>query len=197
MFFWKSSSSPHDKKKKDTHNKLSLLFIIMDIKHRPTNDISASSSTKALKIGIVYARWNSKITDALLNGCVEELKRLGVTDISTLSVPGSFELVYAAKSIISEMDCVVCIGCLIKGHTMHFEYISESVSRGLSSLQLSSNVPIVYGVLNVCSEPQALSRAGLNKDAKDNHNHGTDWGSCAVEMALLRRYGAGTRIKKV
>ena len=171
----------------------------MDIKHRPNSKISPTSSEKisSLKIGIVYARWNSKITETLLDGCVEECKRLGVVDVSVLSVPGSFELVYAAKSIISQMDCVVCIGCLIKGHTMHFEYISESVSRGLCSLQLSSNVPIVYGVLNVCSEFQALTRAGLNKDEKDNHNHGTDWGSCAVEMALLRRYGAENRIKKV
>ena len=171
----------------------------MDIKKRPNSKISTTSTEhiSSLKIGIVYARWNSKITEALLDGCVEECKRLGVVDISVLSVPGAFELVYGAKSIISQMDCVICIGCLIKGHTMHFEYISESVSRGLCSLQLSSNVPIVYGVLNVCSEFQALTRAGLNKDEKDNHNHGTDWGSCAVEMALLRRYGAENSIKKV
>jgi len=163
----------------------------MSVKHRPSrlNSLVSDEHVSKLKIGIVYARWNSKVIDSLVKGCMSELKDAGVVDVTTLAVPGSYELVYGAKSMISRMDAVICIGCLIKGSTMHFEYISEAVSQGIMSLQLSANVPIVYGVLSCLTENQALARAGLCPGEKDNHNHGNDWGACAVEMGLIRRYG--------
>ena len=75
-------------------------------------------------------------------------------------------------------------GCLIKGETMHFDYICEAVSQGIMKLGLDSGVPIVFGVLTCLTEQQAMTRAGL---VKGGHNHGLDWGKTAIEMALLKR----------
>ncbi|KAM6500314.1 dimethylribityllumazine synthase [Amanita muscaria] len=86
-------------------------------------------------------------------------------------------------------DAVISIGVLIKGSTMHFEYISESVSQGLMKVQLDSGVPVIFGVLTALTEAQALERAGLSSGG---HNHGEDWGLAAVEMGLhTRRWSEG------
>jgi 6,7-dimethyl-8-ribityllumazine synthase len=87
-------------------------------------------------------------------------------------------------------DAVVAIGVLIKGETMHFEYISEAVSQGLMRVQLDTGVPVIFGLLTLLSQEQGLARAGLaggtGKEAK-GHNHGEDWGNAAVEMAVKRK----------
>lgn len=80
-------------------------------------------------------------------------------------------------------DAVISIGVLIKGETMHFEYICDAVSHGLMRVQLESRIPVIFGVLTVLTEEQAKARAGL--DGK-KHNHGESWGEAAVEMALHR-----------
>lgn len=86
-------------------------------------------------------------------------------------------------------DAVIAIGVLIKGETMHFEYISESVSHALMRIQLDTGVPVIFGVLTALTDEQALQRAGLSQGS---HNHGDDWGLAAVEMAShLRRWGDG------
>ncbi|KAG0006973.1 hypothetical protein BGZ65_000794 [Modicella reniformis] len=82
-------------------------------------------------------------------------------------------------------DAVICIGVLIKGSTMHFEYICEAVTQGLMRVGLDSGVPVIFGVLTCLDEQQALNRAGMDEAGK-GHNHGLDWGSGAVEMALLK-----------
>ncbi|KAJ1981504.1 lumazine synthase [Dimargaris verticillata] len=82
-------------------------------------------------------------------------------------------------------DAVICIGVLIKGSTQHFEYIADAVSHGLMRVGLDQNVPVVFGVLTCLTDDQALERAGLG-DSDTRHNHGEDWGSAAVEMALLK-----------
>ena len=88
-------------------------------------------------------------------------------------------------------DAVIAIGVLIKGSTMHFEYICESVSHALMRVQLDSGVPVIFGVLTALTEDQALERAGIGRVNK-GHNHGEDWGSAAVEMASrVRRWGEG------
>jgi 6,7-dimethyl-8-ribityllumazine synthase len=77
---------------------------------------------------------------------------------------------------------------LIKGETMHFEYISEAVSHGLMRLQLDGNVPVIFGLLTLLSEEQGLYRAGIAGENKDQgHNHGTDWGYAAVELGVKRK----------
>ena len=80
-------------------------------------------------------------------------------------------------------DAVIAIGVLIKGATMHFEYISESVSQALMRVQLDTGVPVIFGVLTALTEEQALERAGIGRPGNKGHNHGEDWGSAAIEMA--------------
>jgi 6,7-dimethyl-8-ribityllumazine synthase len=79
-------------------------------------------------------------------------------------------------------DAVIAIGVLIKGSTMHFEYICDAVTHGLMKVQLESGVPVIFGVLTALTEEQALERAGLGSGENKGHNHGLDWGSAAVEM---------------
>lgn len=89
-------------------------------------------------------------------------------------------------------DAVIAIGVLIKGHTMHFEYICDSVSHALMKVQLDTGVPVIFGVLTVLEEEQALVRAGIGRGIDKGHNHGEDWGAAAVEMAShIRRWKEG------
>eukprot|EP00455_Lapot_gusevi_P019037 TRINITY_DN2049_c0_g1_i2.p1 TRINITY_DN2049_c0_g1~~TRINITY_DN2049_c0_g1_i2.p1 ORF type:complete len:163 (+),score=50.03 TRINITY_DN2049_c0_g1_i2:52-540(+) len=137
-----------------------------------------------LRVGIARTRWNASVIDALVSGCREALGQCQVTDIVEVVVPGSYELPLAAKHLIEsrQVDAVVCIGCLIKGETMHFEYICEAVTQGIMRLNLDTGVPVIFGVLACLNEEQAMARAGLTPNG---HNHGVDWGQTAVEMALL------------
>ena len=89
-------------------------------------------------------------------------------------------------------DAVIAIGVLIKGATMHFEYICDSVSHALMKLQLDTGVPVIFGVLTALTDDQALERAGLGRGENKGHNHGEDWGLAAVEMGShLRRWREG------
>ncbi len=98
-------------------------------------------------------------------------------DLASLSAPAD-----AASG--RPFDALIAIGVLVKGETMHFEYIADSVSQGLMRVQLDTGVPVVFGVLTVLSEQQALARAGVGEES---HNHGEDWGLAAVEMGVKRR----------
>ncbi|PCH37742.1 Lumazine synthase [Wolfiporia cocos MD-104 SS10] len=89
-------------------------------------------------------------------------------------------------------DAVIAIGVLIKGSTMHFEYICDSVSHALMRVQLDTGVPVIFGVLTALSDDQALERAGIGRGESKGHNHGEDWAAAAVEMAShSRRWGEG------
>lgn len=92
----------------------------------------------------------------------------------------------------SAFDAVIAVGVLIKGETMHFEYIADAVSQGLMRVQLDTAVPVVFGVLTVLSDDQAKSRAGMDGQG---HNHGEDWGSAAVEMGVKRREWAAGKME--
>ncbi|MCJ1478023.1 hypothetical protein MMC13_006698 [Lambiella insularis] len=90
------------------------------------------------------------------------------------------------------LDAVIAIGVLIKGETMHFEYIAEAVSQGLMRVQLDAGVPVVFGLLTVLTEQQAMVRAGMEAQAGKGHNHGEDWAAAAVELGVKRRrWGEG------
>jgi 6,7-dimethyl-8-ribityllumazine synthase len=89
-------------------------------------------------------------------------------------------------------DAIIAIGVLIKGETMHFEYICDSVSQGLMRVSLDTGVPVIFGVLTVLSDDQAKARAGI---IGGSHNHGEDWGLAAVEMGVKRRGWAAGRIE--
>jgi 6,7-dimethyl-8-ribityllumazine synthase len=97
-----------------------------------------------------------------------------------------------SSALHQPFDAVIAIGVLIKGATMHFEYISETVSHALMRVQLDSGVPVIFGVLTALTEDQALERAGLGHEEYRGHNHGEDWGLAAVEMAVhSRKWGQG------
>jgi 6,7-dimethyl-8-ribityllumazine synthase len=102
------------------------------------------------------------------------------------AVPGSYELPFAAKSlaVTFKYDAIITIGVLIKGQTMHFEYISSAVSDGLMRVQLETMCPVIFGVLTCLTEEQAEARAGL---LEGSHNHGKDWAYAALEMVKYKK----------
>ncbi|KAJ5130172.1 6-7-dimethyl-8-ribityllumazine synthase [Penicillium bovifimosum] len=107
---------------------------------------------------------------------------------STTDLSGST----TASSPKQPFDAIIAIGVLIKGATMHFEYIADAVSHGLMRVQLDSGVPVIFGLLTVLTEEQGLERAGLGSSGM--HNHGEDWGSAAVELGLKRKEWAEGKI---
>lgn len=123
-----------------------------------------SSSPLKGKVGIVVAQWNEEITGALLSGARDLLIRSGIapSKIIEVTVPGSFELPLAAQRLAMNKSVagVICIGCLIKGDTPHFEYISESVAHGIMTVGLKFNKPVIFGVLTTNTMQQAIDRAG-------------------------------------
>ncbi|OBA22079.1 6,7-dimethyl-8-ribityllumazine synthase [Metschnikowia bicuspidata var. bicuspidata NRRL YB-4993] len=148
----------------------------------------------SLRIGILHARWNESIIANLVKGCVDRLKDLGVKEENIIveSIPGSFELPYGTKLLTEKyqkldqpLDAVIPIGVLIKGLTMHFEYICDSVTHQLMKLNFELGLPVIFGVLTCLTDEQAEARAGLIEGKM--HNHGEDWGAAAVEMALKFR----------
>jgi 6,7-dimethyl-8-ribityllumazine synthase len=144
-----------------------------------------------LRIAIVTTRWNVAVVESLQRCCVETLTRHGVVaaDISLCTVPGAFELPFACKSLIlrsrassSPLQAVVALGCLVKGDTPHFEYISSSCTAGIGQVGLETGVPVVMGVLTCLTEEQARQRSGLQAGG---HNHGEDYALAAMDMAQL------------
>ena len=138
-----------------------------------------------LKIGIVAATWNSHITDALLNGAVDRLAQAGYDTSETVQVvrvPGTIELTFAAAKLAhtGKVDAIIVIGCVIRGDTPHFDYVCQSVTQGTTTLNATQEVPVIFGVLTVENEQQALDRAGGALG-----NKGTEAAEAAVIMANL------------
>jgi 6,7-dimethyl-8-ribityllumazine synthase len=137
-----------------------------------------------LKIGVISTRWNAAIVDRLLEGAHRRIEQLGATAVS-MSVPGAFELPFAAKSMIATrgVDAVVVLGVVIRGETTHYELVAEGCARGVMRVQLDTGVPIGMGVLTVENEDQALERS----EGPGGHNVGDEATAAALEMALLSR----------
>lgn len=117
---------------------------------------------KLAKFGIIVAEWNEDITFALRDGAIDFLTSQGVSpaNIVVKHVSGAFELPLGAQYMAEHADSVICIGCLIKGETPHFHYISSAVSQRLSELSISHNKPFAFGLLTVNNEQEAIERAG-------------------------------------
>ncbi len=116
-----------------------------------------------LKIGIVVADWNRHITEVLKKGAVDTLIAAGLdkNQILELTVPGSFELPHGAQILFSrECDAVICIGCVIRGDTPHFDYVCEAATHGILRVGLDASKPCIFGVITTENEQQALDRAG-------------------------------------
>ena len=144
---------------------------------------------KDVRVGIIRTRWNDEHVTNLVDGAKKALEELNVEEdnIFETEVPGSFELPFAAKllALSGTVDAIICAGVLIKGDTMHFEYICDTVSSGIMNVGLTTNTPCIFGVLTCMNEEQVIARS-----SKDN-NHGYDWGKTAVEMALLKSEAMG------
>lgn len=149
-----------------------------------------------LAVQRVYAASQIQSTASTVAGGVGSLAS-GIGDLlggssSQTDLQGSLQPKSPEKETKSRQafDAVIAIGVLIKGETMHFEYIADAVSHGLMRVQLDSGVPVIFGLLTVLTEEQGLARAGLpggtGKEAK-GHNHGEDWGNAAVELGVKRR----------
>jgi 6,7-dimethyl-8-ribityllumazine synthase len=125
---------------------------------------------KGLKIGIVVSRFNHFVTEKLLDGALDALKKLGAddTDVAVYKVPGSFELpVVARKLALSKnVDGIVCLGALIRGDTPHFDFLSAEVTKGLAQTALETGVPVSFGVLTVETIEQGIERAGAKSGNK-------------------------------
>jgi 6,7-dimethyl-8-ribityllumazine synthase len=142
-----------------------------------------------LRVGVITARWNGAIVDRLAAGAARALTEVGATAVFA-TVPGSFELPYAAKVLATsgEVDAIVVLGTVIRGETTHYELVSEGCAQGVMRVQIDTGVPIGFGVVTVENEAQALARS----EGPGGHNVGEEAAHAAVEMARLReRYRAG------
>lgn len=139
---------------------------------------------KGLRIGIVSARFNDHIVTALRDGALRGLERCGVADEDIVEhwVPGAFEVPLAAKVLAQSgtVDAIICLGTVIRGDTPHFEYVCEAATHGILDAQMSTGVPVMFGVLTLETEQQAIDRSGPGID-----NKGDEAALGAVEMALL------------
>lgn len=117
-----------------------------------------------MKIGIAVAQWNKEITSALFNGAKQTLLKHEVKEdnIISVSVPGTFELTLAAQNLFeyTDVDAVIVLGCVIQGETRHFDFICQSVTQGVTELNIKYNQPVIFGVLTTNNLEQAQERAG-------------------------------------
>ena len=145
-------------------------------------DLTASG----LRFGIIVSRWNAFITERLLEGALDTLKRHGAdTEIVDVArVPGTFEIPLVAQNMAKSgrYDAVICLGCLIRGSTAHFEYIASECTKGIGQAMMQSGVPVTFGVLTTETIEQAIERAGTKAG-----NKGVEAAGAAIEMAQLMR----------
>ena len=139
---------------------------------------------QGLRIGIVVGRFNEFIVSKLLGGAIDGLKRHGVEEdnIEVAWVPGAFELPLVAKKMAQneKYDAVICLGAVIKGSTPHFDYVCAEASKGIAAVSLSTEKPVIFGVLTTDTIEQAIERAGTKAG-----NKGYDAAVTAIEMANL------------
>lgn len=139
-----------------------------------------------VRVAIVAAEWNGHITGALTQGCVETLKEHGVSDdlIDVFHVPGAVELTFAASQLIETgaFDVVIVFGCVIRGGTPHFDYVCQSVTQGITHLNAECDIPVIFGVLTVDNEQDALDRAGGSLG-----NKGSEAAEAALKMFAFAR----------
>jgi 6,7-dimethyl-8-ribityllumazine synthase len=142
-----------------------------------TNDVNCT-------VGIVVAKWNSFITDELLDGALSALKGKGIADeqIIVAKCPGAYEIPFTAQKLMHKVEGVVTLGAVIQGDTPHFEYVCDAVNRGVTDLNMSGNKPVVFGVLTTDNVEQARERCGLTGD---KGNKGAEAALALLEMVTL------------
>ena len=160
---------------------------------RGSGTMRGKLSAAALRFGIVVSSFNQFITDRLLDAALDALKRAGAAEnqIEIVRVPGSLEIPIAAKKFAEtgRCDSIICIGCILRGETSHYDHVCAETARGIQLAQLDTGVPMIFCVLTCDTLEQAIDRAGLK-----NGNKGFDAALAAIEMAhLSRRLAAASR----
>jgi 6,7-dimethyl-8-ribityllumazine synthase len=149
-------------------------------------EIRGDWSAKGLRFGIVVSRFNSFVTERLLAGALDSLARAGAASgqVDVVHVPGSFEIPITAKKMgaTGRYHALICIGCILRGDTQHYEHIATETARGVQLAQLDTGVPMIFCVLTCDTLDQAIDRAGVKSG-----NKGADAGLAALEMAQLSR----------
>ena len=150
------------------------------------SELRGASTASGCRFAVVVSRFNEEITEGLLEGARQALAEAAVADgdITVMRVPGAFEIPVTAlrAAETGQFDAVICIGCVIKGETMHFEYIAGTVCQAIADAASATGVPIALGVLTTLTEEQAVARA-----ADGPENKGREAALAAVEMATLFR----------
>jgi 6,7-dimethyl-8-ribityllumazine synthase len=155
--------------------------------------IDGSINAAGLRFAVVVSRFNSFITERLLQGAVDAFERSGAASesVDVVHVPGSFELPLTAKKLAEtgRYDAIIAIGCILRGETAHYDYVCSETARGLQLAQMDAGVPVMFCVLTCDTLEQAIDRAGLK-----GGNKGFEAGLGAVEMAQLsRKLRAGSK----
>ena len=149
--------------------------------HTPASHIKAPAN---MRVAIVRALWNGHITSRLADSARKELLAAGVaeSDVATFEVPGAVELTYAASQLIESglFDAVIVFGCVIRGETPHFDYVCQSVTQGITHLNSECDIPVIFGVLTVDKESDALERAG--------GKHGDKGAEAAQAAVMMHRF---------
>ena len=146
--------------------------------------IDATPPAAGMRIAVVVSKYNDFVTDRLRIGALAALAHKGISsgDVTVVMVPGAFEISFAARQAAAtgDFDAVVCLGCLIRGATAHFEYIASAVSHGITAAAAETGVPISFGVLTTNSVEEAIERAG-----EGPANKGWEAAVAAVELATV------------
>lgn len=155
-----------------------------DLSKYDVNQLPSADVLGRQRYAIVVADWNSEITYAMAQGAIETFIKHGVEEenISVLHVPGAVELTFGAARIMKEerVDAVIVIGCVIQGDTPHFDYVCQSVTQGVAALNAQGKVPVIFSVLTVLNQQQALDRCGGKLG-----NKGVEGAYTAIRMANL------------
>ncbi len=155
-----------------------------DINNNFDLESDAISEVHGIKFGLVVSTWNKSITDNLYDGAYKTLLKYGAkkSNIKKIDVPGSFELVYGCKKMQNKnVDVIIAIGCIIKGETDHYNYICQSVSNGITQLNIINNIPIVFCVLTDHNVQQSINRSGGK-----HGNKGIESAVAAIKIACIK-----------
>lgn len=149
-------------------------------------EIPATPDGRGLRVGVVVARFNEKVTERLLAGALATLRNCGVADDAVVVVrtPGAFEAPLAAQAFAQKgtVDAVVCLGAVIRGETAHFDFVARAVTDGVRSVMLGYGIPVAFGILTTDTEAQAMERSGEGRG-----NKGDEAVRTALEMVQLLR----------
>jgi 6,7-dimethyl-8-ribityllumazine synthase len=138
----------------------------------------------ALSVGVVAARWHTRVMDGLVDGARRALAAYSVTEVTEVRVPGTFELPVVAAELGRTHDAVVALGVVVRGGTPHFEYVCSAATDGLTRVALDTGTPVGFGVLTCDDDEQALARAGLEGSTEDKGYEAT---AAALQTALALR----------